>query len=61
MLLDNGTIPLTISGILEDCKNETAAYTALQIKYRVDIETLVDIEAVGYDILIMNIVPQIIT
>ena len=46
MLLDDGSVPLTINGIFDDCRRNTASYSALKLKHRVDIKTLVDIEEV---------------
>ena len=49
LLLANGSVPLTVAGIMRECENNTAAYTALQLKERVDIETMVNLEEVNMD------------
>ncbi|CAD5113048.1 DgyrCDS2245 [Dimorphilus gyrociliatus] len=42
MFLQNDTVPLTFSGVLSDCKLNTAAFTALKLDRKFDLDTASD-------------------
>ena len=46
-LLDNGSIPLTFSGVLEGCRENGASYTVLKLYEKFDLNETVNYREVG--------------
>lgn len=41
-ILNNASIPLTLSGVLDDCKEDKAAYSALKLSSQFDLNSITD-------------------